>query len=146
MARKRPTGKVNQHGVDLGMKAYETKGLTDEDVDKLIEIQQDNTDAVEDAITEGIMVGLEKIGLLAEGYAKAKCPRESGRLSNSITHVLKGGASPAVYIGTNVEYGKYVEEGTSKQKAQPFLEPAATGHTSEYKAIMLDAIRDALGQ
>lgn len=137
---KRATGKVNQHGVDLGMKAYETRGLTNADVDKLVEVQQDNTEAIQDAIADGIMEGLEKIGLVAEGYAKAKYPQDTGRLRNSITHVLKGGASPAVYIGTNVEYGKYVEEGTSKHDAQPFLRPAATEHGSVYKAIMQESL------
>lgn len=137
---KRATGKVNQHGVDVGMKAYETRGLTDADVDKLVEVQQDNTEAIQDAIADGIMEGLEKIGLVAEGYAKAKCPQDTGRLRNSITHVLKGGASPAVYIGTNIEYGKYVEEGTSKHDAQPFLRPATTEHGSEYKAIMQESL------
>lgn len=146
MANRRPRGKVNQHGVDMGMKAYATKGLEDSDVDALVQVQQDNTEAIESAIADGIMEGLEAIGLVAEGRAKAKCPVDTGRLRNSITHALKGGASPAVYIGTNVEYGKYVEEGTSEQKAQPFLRPAATEHGSEYKQIMLDAIRNSLGQ
>lgn len=139
-ASKTATGKVNQHGVDLGMKAYETRGLTNADVDKLVEVQHDNTEAIQDAIADGIMEGLEKIGLVAEGYAKAKCPVYTGRLRNSITHVLKGGVSPAVYIGTNVEYGKYVEEGTSKHDAQPFLRPAATEHGSEYKTIMQESL------
>lgn len=137
---KKATGKVNQHGIDVGMKAYETRGLTDSDVDKLVEVQQDNTEAIQDAIVDGIMEGLEKIGLVAEGYAKAKCPVDTGRLRNSITHVLKGGISPAVCIGTNVEYGKYVEEGTSRHDAQPFLRPAATEHGSEYKAIMQESL------
>ena len=137
---KRATGKVNQHGVEIGMRAYETRGFTNADIDGLVEIREDNTEAIQDAIFDGIMEGLEKIGLVAEGYAKAKCPVDTGRLRNSITHVLKGDVSPAVYIGTNVEYGKYVEEGTSKHDAQPFLKPAATEHGSEYKAIMQESL------
>ena len=137
---KRATGKVNQHGVEIGMRAYETRGFTNADIDGLVEIREDNTEAIQDAIFDGIMEGLEKIGLVAEGYAKAKCPVDTGRLRNSITHVLKGDVSPAVYIGTNVEYGKYVEEGTSKHDAQPFLKPAATEHGSEHKAIMQESL------
>ena len=47
----------------------------------------------------------------------------------------------AVYIGTAVEYAPYVEYGhidarTGKHiPAKPFLEPAATQHTDEYKTI-----------
>jgi HK97 gp10 family phage protein len=79
---------------------------------------------------------LEKIGLVAEGYAKKACPVDTGRLRNSITHAVE---DKAVYIGTNVEYAPHVEYGTIKQKAQPFLRPAATEHTSTYKQIILDA-------
>ena len=37
-----------------------------------------------------------------------------------------------VYIGTNVEYAKYIEAGTSRSAARPFLKPAAEGHAEEY--------------
>lgn len=41
----------------------------------------------------------------------------------------------AVYIGTNVEYAAYVEFGTEKMAERPFLKPAATEHSEEYKRI-----------
>lgn len=43
----------------------------------------------------------------------------------------------AVYIGTAVEYAPYVECGTSnpKRRPKPYLKPAATQHTDEYKTI-----------
>ena len=49
----------------------------------------------------------------------------------------------AVYIGTNVEYAKPVELGTSKMAARPFLKPAATEHSEEYKRIMEAALKSA---
>ena len=52
---------------------------------------------------------LEAIGLKAEGYAKKNTPVDTGRLRNSITHAVDGGTA---VIGTNVEYGKYIELGT----------------------------------
>lgn len=76
---------------------------------------------------------LEECGLAAEGYAKRLCPVDTGLLRNSITHAEHEGDE---YIGTNVEYAPYVEYGTVKTKAQPFLKPAATEHTSEYQAIV----------
>ena len=78
------------------MAASKTAGLTASDISGLVEVQQDNTEAIRDAVVDGIMEGLEKIGLVAEGYAKAKCPVDTGRLRNSIAHVLKGGISPVV--------------------------------------------------
>lgn len=133
-------GRIGSYRRASSMAAWKTAGLTASDMSGLVEVQQDNTEAIQDAIADGIMEGLEKIGLVAEGYAKAKCPVDTGRLRNSITHMPKGGISPAVCIGTNVEYGKYVEEGTSKHDAQPFLKPAATEHGSEHKAIMQESL------
>ena len=83
---------------------------------------------------------MEKVGLVAEGYAKRLCPVDTGRLRNSITHVINAGEQ-AVYVGTNVEYAPYVELGTSRQKAQPYLRPAAVDHVSEYREIIEGELR-----
>lgn len=85
-------------------------------------------DAVEDAITKA----LEEIGLTAEGYAKKKCPVDTGRLRNSISHTS---TEDTAYVGTNVEYAVYVEMGTVNTKSQPYLKPAVIEHASTYKAI-----------
>ena len=100
-----------------------------------VEIAADNVDLFKDLFTNATEEALEEIGLVAEGYAKRACPVDTGRLRNSITHVVDGGEK-SVYIGTDVEYGKYVEKGTSRMKAQPFIEPAATQHGSTYLSIM----------
>lgn len=94
----------------------------------------DNSDVIKNALPEQIEIALEAIGLQAEGYAKLKCPVDTSRLRNSITHATVK-REKAVYIGTNVEYAPYVEMGTVKQKAQPYLAPAVTEHVPEYKAI-----------
>lgn len=94
----------------------------------------DNSEEVSQGIVRAIDRALEKIGLVAEGYAKKACPVDTGNLRNSITHVVDG--DDAVYIGTNVEYAPYVELGTSKMQAQPFLRPAATEHGEEYRQVL----------
>lgn len=81
---------------------------------------------------EAITAALEAIGARAEGYAVNLCPVDTGRLRASIEHFSFGYDE---YIGTNVKYGKYVELGTRKMKAQPFLMPAATEHGAEYQQI-----------
>lgn len=96
-------------------------------------VKVDNTKEVKQGIEAAVARGLESIALLAEGYAKQKCPVDTGRLRNSITHVTDDSAA---YIGTNVEYAPYVELGTSKQKPQPFLRPAAADHAKQYRAIL----------
>lgn len=76
---------------------------------------------------------LEIMGGKAETYAKKQCPVDTGNLRNSITHAQVDENTEA--IGTNVEYGPYVELGTYKMAAQPFLRPAAEEHGTEYKMI-----------
>ena len=99
-----------------------------------IKITVDNSAEVIEAKNAAVMRALEAIGLQAEGYAKLKAPVDTGRLRNSITHSLAP-EEEAVYIGTNVEYAPYVEFGTRRTKAQPFLKPAVQDHAEEYKRI-----------
>lgn len=90
---------------------------------------------------EAVLRALERVGTEAEGYAKDLCPVDTGRLRNSITHQVDTGGD-AVYIGTNVEYGPYVELGTYRQAAQPFLKPAVTGHLQTYRNIVEDELKN----
>jgi HK97 gp10 family phage protein len=84
-----------------------------------------------------IMVGLQKsmeqVGAIVERQAKinvSKSPPEhpqvqTGRLRSSIIHqVTKDGDDIVAEIGTNVVYSKYLEFGTSKMPAYPWLFPA----------------------
>lgn len=49
----------------------------------------------------------------------------------------------AVYIGSNVEYAAIVELGGLKSRAYPYLKPAATEHTEEYKEILKNSLENA---
>ena len=136
-------------------------------------------------------MALEAIGMRAETYAKKELTNfpavDTGRLRNSITHatvadegkqytytskkgkektehtdtVGSGAEKDAVYIGTNVEYAKWVELGTGiyasdgQGKKEPwvyqddegeyhltqgirpvhYLKKAATEHSDEYRQI-----------
>lgn len=151
----------------------------------------DHSSEFKAAMDDAIDKALEMIGLKAEGYAKRKCPVDTGLLRNSITHgrsgetisasyhatygsntyVNKKGETvrrsatsknagnvgfgtisttlgnrneKAEYIGTNVEYALYVEMGTKRTDAQPFLRPAASEHTSEYKRMIEACIKEIL--
>jgi HK97 gp10 family phage protein len=105
-----------------------------------IVIVKDNVQECLEALAKAKIRGLNAIGAAAEKHAKAICPVDTGRLRNSITHTEDG---ENAYIGTNVEYAPYVELGTSKQKAQPYLRPAATEHDDEYKALMEASLKNA---
>ena len=127
----------------------------------------DNSKEVSGAIKEALLRGLEKCGLVAEGYAKQLCPVDTGNLRNSITHTVDE-QGPAAIVGTNNEYAAYVELGTGKyaeggggrptpwvyqdakgnwhythgSKAQPFLKPAAADHADQYRQILEDELKN----
>lgn len=110
------------------------KGLLASDISGLVEVRADNREAIANAIDMALVTALEEVGLVAEGYAKRACPVDTGRLRNSITHIVDEGTRH-VAIGTNVEYAPYVELGTTRQKPQPYLKPAAEDHASTYRSI-----------
>lgn len=119
---------------EKGFTRGSAKGLTASDISGLVEVRADNREAIANAIDRALVAALEEIGLAAEGYAKRACPVDTGRLRNSITHIVDEGGKCAV-IGTNVEYAPYVELGTRHQKPQPYLKPAAEDHESTYRSI-----------
>lgn len=68
---------------------------------------------------------LQRRALQVERSAKGLCPVDTGRLRSSITNELtEDGEGLVAIVGTDVEYGIYVELGTSRMAAQPFLLPA----------------------
>lgn len=71
----------------------------------------DNSGLVKEELDAAVMRILEECGLVGEGYAARLCPVDTGNLRNSISHQVQA-SEQAVYIGTNSEYGPYVELGT----------------------------------
>jgi HK97 gp10 family phage protein len=82
-------------------------------------------------------------GIIVEGQAKLLAPVDTGRLAGSIITKVADGAGTRVeapatiddeikaptkknmaYVGTALEYAPYVEFGTVRMSAQPFLRPA----------------------
>lgn len=97
------------------------------------------------AVTEAMARALEICGGKAETYAKQLAPvgtpestgipgYRGGTLRNSITH--EQWDEKTEVIGSTVDYSKFVELGTYKMKARPFLRPAAENHGAEYKAVI----------
>ena len=108
---------------------------------------------------EAVERGLAAIGMRAVTYThrpkkRGGTPVDTGRLRNSIAWAtasqggggtdapLGGGADDrTVIIGTNVEYGETVEEGTSKRKPAHMLRNALTDGSDEYARIMEAALK-----
>lgn len=100
----------------------------------LIEVNRDNTQEVVSAMETAIMTALEEVGLVAERFAKEATPVDTGRLRNSITHAVDADEK-AVYIGTNVEYARYVELGVRGREGVHMLHDAAANHVDVYSEI-----------
>lgn len=64
----------------------------------------------------------EQIANDIAAIAKENAPVDTGELRDSV-HVEKDGDNHAVVVG--VDYGAFVELGTSRMAAQPYLGPAA---------------------
>nr|DAV05087.1 MAG TPA: putative tail component [Caudoviricetes sp.] len=124
---------------------------------------EDHSNEVLESLESACQRALEKCGLVAEGYAKklVNSPGKfgTGALRNSITHTVSDGER-AAYVGTNSEYGVYVECGTGiyypggrqtpwvyqdekgnwhlthGQRAKPFIKPAVAEHGEQYKRII----------
>lgn len=60
--------------------------------DLVVTMQVDNLDLYKKLYPKALEKGLEAIGMKAEGYAKAKCPVDTGLLRNSITYAVSGKA------------------------------------------------------
>lgn len=68
---------------------------------------------------------LSRAAIRVEHRAKQLCPVDTGRLRSSITWALAtDSVGLLAIIGSNVHYAAYVEFGTSRARAQPFLRPA----------------------
>ncbi len=102
-----------------------------------IEVVNSHVDEVLNALQSQKAKILEEWGLTAEAYASDYCPVDTGRLRASISHDTD---EDTMYLGTNVEYAPYVELGTSRMDAQPYLRPAIENHMGEYKEIMNDVL------
>lgn len=103
-------------------------------------IIQDNSAQIKAALGDALIAALEEIGLVGESAAKKRCPVDTGRLRNSITHALFS-AEKWVIIGTNVEYAEYVHEPVrlpngKTRPGQPFLRDAAQSNHSRFQSIV----------
>ena len=105
----------------------------------------DNSDAAKQAVREAMARALEICGGKAETYAKQLAPvgtpestgipgYHGGTLRNSITHEQWDDETEV--IGSAVKYAPFVELGTYKMTARPFLRPAVEDHAVEYREII----------
>lgn len=100
-------------------------------------IVQSHVGEVKAELQNRIPTILEALGIEAEGNAVTEITElgavDTGRLRGSITHAVD---DDSAIVGTDVEYGVYVEMGTYKMASRPFLRNAIENYTDDYKRIV----------
>lgn len=106
----------------------------------------DNSEDILKALQNAIERGLDAIGMNAVDHTVdnivAVGAVDTGNLKNSIRYRSEYDEK-AVIVGTPVEYAAFVEMGTSKMQARPYLAPAVLDNMSEYKELMKDSLENA---
>lgn len=121
----------------------------------------DNSEEVLRAVANAIDRAFDAIGETAVGYAEDNITKnKSVNTGNLRGSLLYKHDDKSVIIGTNVEYGKYVELGHRQEVGRyvpaigkrlknahvppkPFLKPAITEHIDEYKELLKDSLENA---
>lgn len=127
-----------------------------------VEVVEAHWDEARETLEAACGAALERIGAMAEGYARegARFPGGTGRLSGSIVHAVEG---DVVTVGSAVAYAPYVELGTGSLyepppewlenngvrgsrdtpgvAPRPFLRPAMEGHLEEYREVIEGELR-----
>lgn len=105
-----------------------------------MQIQIDGLDNAERLIkqysaqaAEKLHRGLVKGTRIVQNEARAECPVDTGTLRRSIHGQVDGTDG---VVGTNTEYAGYVEFGTYKMAAKPYLAPALKSHQSDIIAAI----------
>lgn len=88
--------------------------------------------SVEDTLTEAADLAIK--------VAKDVVPVDTGRLRDSIDILEQG--EDYVIVGSDVEYAFFVEFGTVKMEAQPYLSPALDQVTSRFVDILVGFLEE----
>lgn len=84
---------------------------------------------------------VKKTAFDVEADAKPRAPVDTGNLRNSIQAQSTGELSAEVNVGA--EYGPYVEFGTHKMAAQPYLSPAVEAQRGSFEAAVKKVLETA---
>jgi len=111
-------------------------------LNRLIRIFAGFTEKSAEAFDEALEAGAQAI----EDMAVTLVPIRTGRLRDSIHHVRKAPLNWIVTAGgPDAPYARFVEYGTYKMAARPFLRPATEDRRHEMNQIIHRKIRELLG-
>ena len=106
----------------------------------LVRVVSNRIPAMPAAIRSAVAAEVQKAAFRVEADAKAKVPVKTATLQRSIHTVMSNGGLSA-RIGPSVFYGLFVEFGTRRMGARPYMRPAAEKNLPAFMA----SVRAALG-
>ena len=87
------------------------------------------------ALKAGRQQTLNNIGTFVTAEAKLRAAVDTGNMRRNTTYDVPSDDEVDLGVTPDAPYGIDVEKGTSKQKAQPFLEPAVMDNIDKLKDI-----------
>jgi HK97 gp10 family phage protein len=99
---------------------------------------------VAQALDDAVQTAMQETAEAAKAAAEERCPVDTGLLKSSIfAQVDAPGASArrTLTVGADAPYAAYVELGTSRMAAQPFIRPAVDAEAPR----LTERIRAAIG-
>jgi len=104
---------------------------------------QDNSSELKKDMQKAIQKGLEECGKLAKKYAQQELKKPKTHKNGEVRpNIITGDLVDSIdydvynnelYVGTDIFYGIFVEFGTRKTWAYPYLTPAMKKHKEQYR-------------
>ena len=121
--------KLDMSGADDLVKSLERLGSSAEEamIDVITDLVTQTQEYSVDGIDTGPATGAvyTRGGITHQASAPGEYPMsDTGRLASNIIALLPNGSSIEGQVGTNIEYGTFLEFGTSRMAARPWLMPS----------------------
>jgi len=95
-----------------------------------------------DAITEALARVVVEVAEAVKDEARRQVPVDTGKLRDAIG-VQVDGDTAEVFVASDVHYAQFVEFGTSRRHATPFMGPAAEVERGNIEGRVEQAVKDA---
>lgn len=84
----------------------------------------------------------QRVGEWAAEQARSLAPVDTGELRDSITFTIRRTATTfAVVVLAGADHALYVELGTSRMSAQPYLRPVLDRISAQYRTFLQEEVR-----
>jgi HK97 gp10 family phage protein len=110
-------------------------------VSATVVIQFDRFPEIAAAMPDRASAVVRKASFDVEGQAKNRVPVDTGALKNSISTEFENGGLTGI-IAPHTDYATFVEYGTKRMSAQPYMTPAAEAVAPAYIEAMKQMLQE----